>query len=101
MFDIVLNNEYFKVEFKHKRNETNRVTDCEIVAFPVPDEEKAPTDVTISMGVGTAVCSENDNFRYNTGRKLALSRAMDKLGLTKYAREAIWNKYFEVRGKKD
>ena len=55
--------------------------------------------------LGISECSKHDNFNHNTGRKVALTRALrDGFWMAKYKefRTTIWKKYFEARnGKKD
>ena len=47
---------------------------------------------------GIAICSKNDNFCRNTGRKIALGRALQKLYPDdRSKRKPFWDAYFETR----
>ncbi|KKK50546.1 hypothetical protein LCGC14_3123920, partial [marine sediment metagenome] len=48
---------------------------------------------------GTAWCSRKDQFNRNTGRKLALERALESAGFDKPKRTLFWEAYFKKRGK--
>jgi hypothetical protein len=41
-----------------------------------------------------AACSASDNFRKETGRKIALTRAIEKAKLSKQDRRLVWEAYF-------
>ena len=76
-----------KVEFSYEREA--RKTHCTIL-----DE----SDNVVSHGV--AKCSVKDQFNKNTGRKVALTHALELFG--KWERGQVWNAYFQARnGKKD
>ena len=44
-------------------------------------------------------CSKKDQFRRTVGRKVALSRAMSLLSLTRDMRRAIWEEFFKTARK--
>jgi hypothetical protein len=44
---------------------------------------------------GNSHCHKKDNFVKATGRKIALTRAIELLQLDKESRKEMWNKYFE------
>jgi len=46
-----------------------------------------------TAGIGMTRCSINDNFSYETGRKISLSRAMQRAELPKEERTLIWEAY--------
>lgn len=50
-----------------------------------------------ALAHGEAICAEGDNFCKNTGRKIALSRAIRNYD--KPTRKKIWDAYFKARGK--
>jgi hypothetical protein len=45
------------------------------------------------IGEGNAVCSKKDHFRYEAGRKYALSRALQAAGIGRDGRKVIWDTY--------
>ena len=49
---------------------------------------------------GIAVLRKGDRFYKDYGRKLAMKRAMNNLGLNKETRKLFWNTYFEYTNKK-
>jgi len=68
-----------------------RYTDC------IVEVEDSTGVVTYTEGyVGRAICSETDNFRRATGRKIALVDAVKQL--KRDVRTVIWNKYLEKNG---
>jgi len=42
---------------------------------------------------GEAICSWDDNFSYDIGRKISLSRALERADLPKKERRLIWEAY--------
>lgn len=63
-----------------------RYTHCEIFKLDEADEP-----CLISEGV--AKCSAGDNFQKKVGRKIALTRALNKAGLSKAERSLVWLGY--------
>ena len=51
------------------------------------------------IGSGLASCSPRDQFNKNTGRKIALSRALDEI-FTRDERQLFWDAYFAARNGK-
>ena len=47
----------------------------------------------IAIG-GFAHCSIKDNFNKAMGRKVSLTKALTKSGLSKESRKAVWHAYF-------
>ena len=79
-----------KVTFSHDMTlteETNGNTLCKI--YNVETEEVLST--------GMAFVSLKDNFDRNTGRKVALAKALKKLNLTSEERLVYWEEYFKRR----
>ena len=68
------------VSFSHLRNE--RITTCSLAVKGV-------------IYHGLAKCSNNDNFCRNTGRKVALTKALEAASdaLTKRQRKNVWEAY--------
>jgi len=50
-------------------------------------------ELPFAIGEGSAVCSRNDLFCKNTGRKISLARAMKNANMTKNTRASIWEAY--------
>jgi len=48
---------------------------------------------------GTTFCSAKDMFNRNTGRKIALGRALKEAGFDRETRKQFWSEYFKVHGK--
>lgn len=49
---------------------------------------------------GFAICDPSDNFCKNTGRKLALTRALKSLDVNYELRTRFWDAYFTARNGK-
>jgi hypothetical protein len=66
----------------------HRRTSCSL--FELKDDHSM-----ISLGYGWALCSRNDNFSKETGRKLALARVLKKMTprLGRKEREIVWLTY--------
>lgn len=96
------------LHFRHRRVETIVrgiksmviVTRAAIYAIP-PDDETGPPKL---ICYGVAKCSPLDNFSRETGRKIALTRAllegMHEFATSKDKREIIWKAYFDRVPKK-
>ena len=84
-----VNNKEYKFSFSHFNDESlGRGTRC-----------KASCDDT-EVAHGISLCSPKDNFDRNTGRKLALARALKELELSKEERLSVWMLYFKARNGK-
>ena len=89
----------YKVRFHHKRYEPAALpfvgskvrghTYCQIIR----------ENLEVPAVRGTTYCSAKDQFNYNTGRKIALSRALKAAGFDKPTRSLFWEAYFKKRGK--
>lgn len=66
----------------------NGVTVCSIL----PHTEK-PTKDAEPLVIGMAFCSEGDTFEKETGRKIALKRALEQSDLDKETRGNFWEEY--------
>lgn len=48
------------------------------------------------LSYGHSTISKNDNWCYDKGRKVSLTRALKMLGVGKKERTLVWNNYFEM-----
>lgn len=89
MFNVVVDGKEYKAEFdcdRYPMGTSRGDTYCKIRI----------EDFVTAMG--SAECSFNDNFCRNTGRKIALSRALIKLFPDdRDKRKLFWDAYFEAR----
>ena len=89
MFTADIGGEEIKVEFWYNTCENSeRVTYCDVL--------DGDGDC---IGSGLASCSPRDQFNKNTGRKIALSRALDEI-FTRDERQLFWDAYFAARNGK-
>lgn len=87
---IINNNEHdIRISFKHTSNDQFRQTQC--IVDKVVTGGRFNTD-GILLCKGLATCSPKDNFCKDTGRKIALARAIGSMN--KEWRTMIWNAYF-------
>lgn len=84
MFDINVNGTTYFVEFRYDRPTTH----CFITVGEGDDA---------IVYIGSTECSKKDNFNKNTGRKIAMFRALVSAGVSKVDRWFFWDKYFETR----
>lgn len=83
MMKFWLGDDYISLSFAYP--EQSAVTLCKIVIENHP---------AYPLGfVGSALCSSNDNFDKETGRKISLRRALEVAGFDKNQRTFIWNMY--------
>lgn len=87
MFNVNNNKVYFSHNTE-KTELTNGQTLCRIIDLETGE----------ILAQGTAFCSLKDNFNRNTGRKVSLKKALEKLNLTAEQRKIYWDMYFERRG---
>jgi len=86
---VAFDNNQYKVSWQHNSGEL--FTRCKIYN----------NDLFQPLALGTAYCSEHDNFDRNKGRKLSLSRALDELfGQDRETRKLFWNEYYKMRNGK-
>lgn len=81
---FTLNGKNYLVKFQYETTSVGISTSAKIIK--VPFEENS-----IPVGIGVAYCSLNDQFNKNTGRKLALARAISPL--PRLLRAVIWEAY--------
>ena len=74
--------ETFYILFNHKKDIAGRFTTCLI-----------ETNTKTTIATGLAECHENDNFRKETGRKLALKRALESVFKDPEDRKVFWDTY--------
>ena len=99
---VKVGNDIYKVSFKHVRpnhNHYKMITLCNIWKYDpvIWGESIEGTDSKdwLNMNYGNAKCGKHDNFCKETGRKIALTRALTyPTQLDKEVRTAIWNAYF-------
>ena len=48
------------------------------------------------LGTGEALCSENDQFEYSVGRKIALRRALENSGFSREERTEFWKEFLST-----
>lgn len=91
MFHVESNNYTVKFTFKHTKLDNlmeinhrfiHAVTQCDLT-------------VNNENFTGIAACVVGDNFNKEIGRKIALTRAVQKAGLPKEVRADIWIAYFD------
>ena len=51
--------------------------------------------VLFQLGVGKTVLHPSDHLNRKVGRKLALTRALSQVDLSKEERKVVWHQYFE------
>lgn len=89
MFHINFENLNISFSFRHVRdanfyvNSKNLVTDVTVCDFLVNGQEFS----------GLAACTAEDKFVKETGRKVALARALKAAGLSREARTYVWGRY--------
>lgn len=74
---------FFHTKANRKRQ---RTTQCIVL-------RRQSGDTPTLLYSGLAVCSKRDNFNKETGRKLALTRAIERL--SREERAAIWSTYLD------
>lgn len=84
MFKIELNCREYRIKFHHTTNSTE--------AWIVDEESKVP------FAIGYADCHPTDGFCKATGRKIALSRALQEFTEDKQERSQVWEKYWSLSG---
>lgn len=90
MFEIQIGSTNIGVKFSHSNDNWlssgRRLTACFVIT---PNKTH----------IGNAFCSHNDQYNKNTGRKIALARAIKTA--PRSVRKLIWDAYFETRGHVD
>jgi hypothetical protein len=94
VFTVNIDDDEFKVEFRYLKYEflekIKIATVCDI------REVGYYNGRSIALAAGIAVCSPQDQFNKNTGRKLALSRALSDM-FSREERQLFWDAYFQAR----
>ena len=83
----------YRVKFQHKTDSNNKPIST-ICRIEIP--ETVTGNVTSIKAVGIAFCHPVDQYDRNTGRKLALSRALHSF--PREERAAFWIAYYQKRG---
>jgi len=86
---FTLNNKKF---FVHYNVIGNGRKQCRVTEVIVAELREKKEDELKVISTGTAQCSKLDNFAKETGRKIALARAIKNF--SKEERTEIWDKYF-------
>jgi len=95
---VIVDNTELRVGFKHEElrepdgslSWIHHKTTCTI--WEITDPQKGIGDQEV-IARGEAECCALDNFNKETGRKIALSRAIEQLALPKEERREIWTQY--------
>lgn len=97
-----LNGVDYKLYFRHKKYNSQMITECWATVI-APDgledplkrivEDTKGEKVTVYL-VGTAYCNPKDNFCRKVGRRIALTRLISQMRLVKEDRQKIWDTYF-------
>jgi len=88
----------YSVKWKHE-NYTNsdEATRAEKISFTECTIENLTNPEV--KGSSIATLAKGDQFNKNMGRKIALKRAMNKVGLAKSTRKLFWNSYHQMINK--
>lgn len=81
------NGEVWRIEFTHGTRVDRRWTECRISRADPPTWFR-----------GEAICAPGDQFRRETGRKLALARALDLAAIRREVRKRFWEAYLGRKG---
>jgi hypothetical protein len=94
-----INGAEYHIHFQYGRYDGRRQTRAEIhVGECVDRAHNSECCGAKPKGVGFAWCAYQDEFVKATGRKIALARAMQNLGLPRETRQAIWFQYLDHIG---
>jgi hypothetical protein len=93
MFTVNIGDDEFKVEFNYPD-----YGEFDVFGHKLPKEThcRVLDDFGDVVAHGYAICSHRDQFNKNTGRKLALSRALSDV-FTREERQLFWDAYFQAR----
>lgn len=97
MFTVTLRGTEFNVEFRHLQYEEPRPGPANPVRGTTQCFIKSRGHNVIAYGF--ALCSVEDNFCKNTGRKVSLTKALSNF--PKNDRAKVWKRYFDARGRVD
>lgn len=94
---IEIDSTKYEIEFRYETDSKNRrVTYCTLSVIVENPDGSINIPVTIE---GRAICAAGDSFKKETGRKLALARAIEDF--EKEWRKKLWNAFHSVRGKEN
>jgi hypothetical protein len=109
MFYVTVGDERYSVAFQrtnNTRHSTFRVeTICSISRLFKANDG---TEIASTESVGSAICAPSDNFCKDTGRKVALKKALYEFPYDPEAADSVvfrkiralfWQEYFRSRGK--
>jgi hypothetical protein len=88
MFTVKTKDKVYKIAFRHSLDVV-KFTECTIM-----DEDKK------ILYIDYATCHPNDNFDRSKGRKISLSRVLQKFNLDRDTRTEIWKEYFNIHTRK-
>lgn len=91
MMNFWLGDRYIRLSFEYPKQ--SAVTMC-YLRIEIPQDDQL---IPVGLFSGYALCSSKDKFSKETGRKLALRRALEMVGFDKNERSYIWNLY-HLRG---
>ena len=74
------------INFQRKQIDNHRITICQLITVDGDNE--------IVFAQGESSCHPKDNFNKETGRKVALQKALAKTPFDKNQRRQVWNNYF-------
>jgi hypothetical protein len=96
---LLIGDAVYHIHFQYGRYDGRRQTRSEIHVDECMDS-RFSTEIcgADKRGVGFAWCAYQDEFVKATGRKIALARAMQNLGLPRETRQAIWFQYLDRIG---
>lgn len=96
MFSKAIGDTVYFVDFEHSDSADWEVRHTTCTISTVTES----IDKSYELFMGWAWCDPNDNFNRNTGRKIALKRALENFD--RDVRKQLWEAYFEKRnGRKD
>ncbi len=98
---VEINSDIYLVLWKHSR-QSNHIsrgkTKCSIVKLY--KDENTPL-VRLLIGTGETYCSSKDSYNKDVGRKISLTRALQKIfPSNKEIRKAFWNAYYKMKNNK-
>lgn len=89
MIKIKLPSRTLLLTFEHRMREGIKFTLCDVMeaidGYPKP----------IKLASGWARCAKEDTFNREKGRKRAIARALEEMGMSKAERYELWMGYFE------
>jgi ferredoxin len=96
MLFVKVNGEEFGILFKHEREDhliKTKKGEEKVQAHPVSTECAIFKDKDHCIGNGIAKVYHTDRFKYDDGRKHALTKALVATGMSKEERAQVWAQY--------